>query len=149
VLLYVGDREKVEEEDVKTVVGVSKRYNVFELCKAVGKKDLSEALKISQRLIGVNMDVGIIIRMLFRHFYLLWQIEDLKGQDRSQADIARVVRVSPYYIGDYLDSLKHYTLPQISGAFAHLLDADLKLKTGYQDTGSIVHLLIHSLIRTE
>jgi DNA polymerase-3 subunit delta len=48
VILNLGSRKSINEDDIENFVGISKEYNVFELQNAVGKKNLAKALQIVQ-----------------------------------------------------------------------------------------------------
>ena len=48
VILNLGKRTTITEDDIEAFVGISKEYNVFELQNAVGKKNLLKALQIVQ-----------------------------------------------------------------------------------------------------
>ena len=47
---YLGERKRITMEDVADVVGVSRGFTVFDLQRAVGKKNLTEALRIVKRM---------------------------------------------------------------------------------------------------
>ncbi len=48
VILNLGDKKTINEDDIEEFVGISKEYNVFELQNAVGKKNLAKAIQIVQ-----------------------------------------------------------------------------------------------------
>ena len=48
MLVNLGDRKKINEDDIEKYVGVSKEYNPFELQSAVVQKNLPKAMRIIQ-----------------------------------------------------------------------------------------------------
>jgi DNA polymerase-3 subunit delta len=46
LLVNLGDRKTISEDDVEKYVGVSKEYNPFELQNALAKKDVAKAIRI-------------------------------------------------------------------------------------------------------
>lgn len=46
VLVNLGDRKKITEDDVELYVGISKEFNVFELQEAIAARDFAKAIRI-------------------------------------------------------------------------------------------------------
>ena len=48
ILVNLGQRKNITEDDIEIYVGISKEYNPFELQDALAKKDLAKAIRIIQ-----------------------------------------------------------------------------------------------------
>jgi DNA polymerase-3 subunit delta len=67
---YLGERTQMKLEDVADVVGISRGFTVFDLQKAIGNKNLEEALRIVKRMIETGETPQLAIVMLTRYFIL-------------------------------------------------------------------------------
>lgn len=148
LLTYIGDRTRITPEDIADVVGVSRGFTVFDLQNAIGGKNLSEALRIVKRMIETGETPQRIIVMLTRYFSLLWKLQDLLKRGASETEILTVTKISPYYIKDYMEVIKGFSLVQIEHSFNILLEADIQLKSTSPDTYHLMEMLVYSLIRS-
>ena len=77
LFIYIGDKKFIEIDDVNAVVGISKRYNIFELQKAIGRKDIASAQEILERMLEAGEYPVSMIVMLTKYFQKLWIIWDI------------------------------------------------------------------------
>ncbi len=149
---FVGSRSMINEEDVESVIGISRQYNIFELSHAIGMKDLPKAMTIFNRMYYYGeQPVGMIV-MLHRQFVMLWQICDMKEAGRPMREIEQFMmtnhRIYPtYFQNDYWPQAQRYSTKEIRKAFEYLLDADMQLKSSSVKNDLIMHKLIFQLIR--
>jgi DNA polymerase-3 subunit delta len=64
--------------------------------------------------------------LLFGFFSQLLQYHGLK--DKSPKNVASVLKVNPYFIGEYDIALKHYPMKKVSAIVATLRSIDVKSK---------------------
>lgn len=147
LLLFVDDKERIEEEDVEAVVGIAKHYNIFELSDAVGKMDLKGAVEILERMLDVGESPVSIVAMLTRYFTILWKIKELIQHREPERKIASIVGVHPFFVKDYIAQAQNFSEARITTAFTHLLNADVHLKSSYQKPKIVMDVLIYNLIR--
>lgn len=127
LFIYVGSKTEIGVGDVTSVVGMSKQYNVFELQKVVGKKELGLSLEILDRMIDAgDSPLGMIV-MLTRYFEKLWLLREMAAPD-DQA-IASALGVSPYFAREYRDAARNFSGSQIEDCFSALVQADEALKS--------------------
>lgn len=146
LFIFVGEKKQIAPEDVTTVVGATKGYTIFELQNAIGRKDTKEAVKILEKMLEGGQSPQMIIVMLTRFFNQLWKMTDLKLKRRGDADVAKEIGVSPYFLKQYIEFSSHFTLDQIERNFKALLDADTILKTSSRDSHLVLDLLIITLV---
>ncbi len=72
ILLYIGDRQQVNIQDVQVVVTRTKEYNIFDLMNAIARRDAEEAVKISLTLIQSDVSIPYIITQLYDLFANAW-----------------------------------------------------------------------------
>ena len=109
-------------------IGISKDYNVFELRKAIGEKDQLKAYKIADYFAQNPKDNPLVmtVGLVFGFFTQLLQYHGIK--DKNPANVAKMLRVNPYFLKDYDIALRNYTMRKVSGIVATLREIDVKSK---------------------
>ncbi|MCX8052130.1 MAG: DNA polymerase III subunit delta [Chlorobi bacterium] len=138
VLLFVGGRKRIAIEDVLAVSGASRVYNIFELQKAIGERQVARALKILHYMVRTERQDLLIVAMLARYFSILWRLGELQSVTSNHAELGRAVGISPFFVPEYLAALKRYTTEQIEHAIELLHRADVELKTTSLDTLTVL-----------
>jgi DNA polymerase-3 subunit delta len=142
---YVGAKGTIDTNDVNSVVGMSKQFNVFELQKAVGQKRLGSALEIATRMLEAGESALGMVVMLTRYFQKLWLLKELSGKEG--AELASLLGVSPFFLRDYLEAARNFSDREIEACFGSLLETDERLKLS-ADPILMMTLLLHRIIRT-
>ena len=146
VLLNIGSRKQIEVDDIESVVGVSKQFNTFELCDAVGRRDITNSLRILNHMLHAGESPTGIVAMLTRHFTILAKIKRLVALRWTREKIAAEVGIHPFFVQNYIQQAPKYKIEEINEGFSHLLDADIKLKSSTQKPKMILELLLFLLI---
>lgn len=115
---------KIIEENI----GFSKDYNVFELRKALGERNEKKAYQIAQYFVDNPKDNPIVLTtgQVFAFFSNVLQYHGLK--DKSQKNVASVLKVNPYFVSDYITAAKNYPMKKVSAIVGSLRDIDVKSK---------------------
>lgn len=130
LLIYVLEKKEINADDAISVVGTSRQFNVFELQKAVGAKDLNLSLTILQNMLAVDRAEMLIMSILTRFFIALWKLAESGGvNEQNKYEIARNIGVSPFFLNDYVISIQRYGIQRIDRAFGILCETDELLKT--------------------
>lgn len=145
IKLNISNKNIIEISDVERVVGFSKEYNVFEFCDAVGSKKTAKSLKILSEMLRLGEIPGGLLAMLNRHFTIISKLKELKRQKVRREQIAKELKVNPFFVDNYSRQADQYSLSQISKAFEFLLEADFQLKTSYQKPKLIMEMLLIKL----
>jgi DNA polymerase-3 subunit delta len=146
LIIYVGDRNLVEVDDVRAVVGMSKTYNIFELQKAIGSGDLSRSLEIVDRMLDAGEVATVMIAGLVRYFRKLWVLPSLRKKAKTEYELASALDVRPYFLKEYASAAARLSPTQIESALAALLEADESLKSTGADPRLIMTVAIHRLV---
>jgi DNA polymerase-3 subunit delta len=144
---YVEDRKRITVDDVRAVVGTSKTYNVFELQKAVGAKQLELAVEIAVQMLRAGEPEQLILTMLTRYFTILWRLPELRSTTRDQNELARSVGISSFFIAEYLAASAKYSVAQVQNAFEALLHADITLKSTNASPSTVLQMMLVSIIQ--
>lgn len=147
ILINIHPRTKISVEDVQTVTSISKQFNIFELCNAVGEKNFARAIEILNRLLEQGESSTGMIIQLTRHFVNLIRInENIRKGQRSASELMKVTGLGYYFINDMIKQSKNFTVDQYRKTFNYLAEADLYLKTSYQKPDLVMELLLYKLI---
>lgn len=126
--LVLKNGEVLDGKLVETHIGISKEFNVFELQKALGKKDANQAFKIAY-FMGKNPKTNPIVMTignLYNYFSNVIVYHTLAKQ--SPQTIASEMGVNPYFIKDYAESARLFPLKHATRTISILREIDLKSK---------------------
>jgi DNA polymerase-3 subunit delta len=147
--IYTGERKSISTDDVSAVVGVSREFNIFALQRAIGIRDLPGATIILERMMDAGEPPTLILFMLTRYFVTLWKMAELKHQGASPQELARDLKINPYFLREYQEALRHYSKPQIEQAFGTLARADESIKTTTLKPKQVMQVLLVRLAGTQ
>lgn len=145
VLVNLGSRKNITEDDIEKYVGISKEYNPFELQDALAKKDLAKAIRIIQYF-ERNPKAGPIQLILPTLYNLFSKTYMIFGQtSKDEKSIAASIGVSPFFVKDYLAAAKNYGYEGVENALLLLHSYNLK-SVGIEDIGTPDASLIKELV---
>ena len=146
--LYIGNSKKVNIDDVKAALGVSKKNTVFELYNSIGRKDVKNSLKITENLLFNEESPIMIISMLTTYFKTIWLIRTLLDKDYKIDYIKKhyLSRIYFKFRDDYIFAARKYDLTSIRNIFSLLLETDTKLKSVDIDSGILMDLMMMKII---
>lgn len=118
----------ITSKTIEDNIGISKDYNVFELRKAIGERDQLKAYKIADYFAQNPKDNPLVMTtgLVFGFFSQLLQYHGLK--DKSPGNVAKVLKVNPYFMKDYDIALRNYPMKKVSAIVGALRDIDVKSK---------------------
>ena len=142
IVIALGDRKTVSQDEVMALTGISKEYNVFELANKVAERNEQKSQEILVRLLGAAEAPVWIVGSLTKHFFSLWKtktpLDDKAKKNYSSAyDWQRDI---------LLKQAKNFTLSEIQKCFTYLLKTDLILKSQPTEPSVALTRLIHQLI---
>ena len=114
-------------EDVEKNIGISKDFNMFELQKALGNKDILKSNLIVNYFIDNEKQnpLPVIMGMLvgfFRKILVYHSIEN--KSDRNH--MAQKLGVNPYFINDYISAGRNYSLDKAINIISMMREYDLR-----------------------
>lgn len=118
----------ITAEHIEKNIGISKDYNVFEFRSALGEKNILKANRIAQYFAQNPKDnpITLITSQVFAFYLQLLQYHGLS--DKSPANVAKVLKVNPYFVKDYETAARNYPMKKVSAIVAALREIDLKSK---------------------
>jgi len=137
ILTFVKDQRKITRDEIVSLIGASKTYNIFELQKAVGLRNLPFAIEIMRRMLVVDRQELLIISMLTRYFMILWKLSEAITITRNPAELSKTVNISPFFVPEYVAALAQYPPPAVERALYALCEADVTIKSS-SESGDVV-----------
>jgi DNA polymerase-3 subunit delta len=118
----------ISPELIEENIGISKDFNNFELRKAIGMRDTLKAHRIINYFAQNTKDnpMVVTVSLLFGYFSQILQYHGIA--DKSKANVAKVLKVNPYFVADYVLAARNYPMKKVSQIIAYLRETDVKSK---------------------
>jgi len=151
VCTFVDTKPEVSEADVKEIIGSYREYSAIELKEAIIRRDLNQALYISEQILQHSKsDTGELIRLVgffYSVFVNIWQIRRLAEKGMGKAQVQAQMGMNAWYFDRLWKDAANFQYADMPRVFEALLDADKSIK-GFStlDTTSILFLLVKRLI---
>ncbi|MFC1953192.1 DNA polymerase III subunit delta [Chloroflexota bacterium] len=143
--LYASGR-RIEEEDIKTLVGYSQQTTVFAMVDAILEFKAELAEQSLQQLLQKGVSPTYLLSMLIRQTRLMVRAKEMKNQKRTDTDIqSKLGLTSEYILRKTLGQASRYSLPRLREVYQHLLETDLSIKTGKYDAELAITMLVGDL----
>ena len=126
VVLNLGNRKSITEDDIENFVGISKEYNVFELQQAISNKDLAKAIRIIQYF-EANPKAGpikMLLPALYNHFSKVITIFQMS--DKSEKALTPLFYRNPFAAKQALETVMNYSYDSVEQALMLLHEYNLK-----------------------
>ncbi len=135
LIINIAEKQEITEDYVEKNIGISKDYNVFELQKALGKKDILKANQIINYFAANPRDNPLVkvIPLLFSYFSKILIYHHLP--DKSRNNVAAAMSINPFFVMDYQQAAANFTSGKIISIISILREYDLKSK-GVDNNGT-------------
>ena len=136
LMVALPPSKRIDDADVEYNIGISKDFNVFELQKAIGSKDLPKANRIINYF-GDNPKenpIFMVISVLYGYYTKLLKLHFSK--DKNKSTVATMLGVNPFFVNDYFEAVRNYSWTDCMNCIEVLREFDLK-STGYNSTSDI------------
>jgi DNA polymerase-3 subunit delta len=145
VLINLGRRKAISEEDIEEFIGISKEFNVFEFQHALAAKDLARCMQIVQYFEANPRaaPIQLILPSLYSFFSKLFMIHGLGTRDEKT--VAAAAGINPFFVKEYLQALTHYSYPDVEKAILLLHQYNLR-SVGVNATGTEDASLLKEMI---
>ncbi len=113
LIINIGDRKNITEDDIEKYIGISKEYNAFEFQDAVAQKNFSKAIKMIQYFESNHKaaPIQLILPTLYAFFSKLYSIYGLGTNDERR--IASEVGIAPFLVKNYMAATRHYSYGKV------------------------------------
>ena len=118
--------EAIDEKLIEEQIGISKEYNVFELQKAIGRRDVMACNRIVNYVISNPKEnpIQVIIATLYGFFVKVM----IYHQVENKSEAASALGVKPFFVQDYATAARNYPLGKLATCIGYLHETDLRSK---------------------
>ncbi|HRH66215.1 MAG TPA: DNA polymerase III subunit delta [Bacteroidia bacterium] len=149
LLLNLKPGDEISARLVEENIGISKEFNVFELHKALGNRNILKANQIVNYF-GANPKsnpIQFTIPQLFAYFQKILTLHSLA--DKSKNNVASVLGINPYFVQDYETGAKAYSRDHCIRNIGFIRDYDLRakgIKASNADDGALMKELVYKIL---
>ncbi len=135
ILVNLGKRKAINEEDIEEFIGISKEFNVFEFQNAIATKDMARCMRIIQYFEAnpKAAPIQLILPSFYSFFSKLYMIYGLNSRDEKA--VAAAIGVNPFFVKDYLLAAGQYSFTEVEKAILELHQYNLR-SLGVRDIGT-------------
>jgi DNA polymerase III subunit delta len=128
LIINIPAGHEITEEYVEKNIGISKDFNVFELQKALGKKDVYKANQIITHFAANPRENPLVkvIPLIYSFFSKILIYHQLP--DKSRNNVASALSVNPFFVQDYQVAAGNFKLNKLILIISILREYDLKAK---------------------
>ncbi len=149
VMIALPTGDKLTADKVMAHVGISREYNIFELQKALIRRDPLQANKIVNYFESNTKKNPLIPAVAFLYSFYSKLLVASTASDKSDRSLVSLLKISPYAARDYNSALQNYSTSQLVNCIQSISEADLKIKgvnTTAVGEGQILRELVYKLI---
>ena len=145
-LITFAKGRRIEEEDVKTLVGYAQETTVFVMIDAILDFKAELAEQSLQKLLQSGSAPAQLLTMLARQVQLIVRAKDLKSRRTPNTEIQSKLGIAKEFIlRKTLEQAGRYSLPRLKEVYHRLLETDLSIKTGQYDAELALTILVAEL----
>lgn len=117
---------QITPQHIEENIGISKDFNNFELQNAIGAKDITKAFTIIQYFSQnpKNHPLVMTVALLYSFFSKLLKYHALS----NKSEAPKALGVNPYFIKDYEQAARNYSMKKVSAVIASIREIDMKSK---------------------
>ncbi len=135
IFLNIGDRKSISLADIEKFIGISKEYSVFELQNAIARNDVKRMAKIINYFASDTKNNSIIMVISTLNSFFIKVYMASSHLAKSDAELAGIIGVSPYFVKDYRQASKQYSSARLENILHSLNTLDLRSKGIMTNTG--------------
>ena len=145
LVLFTSGR-RIEEDDVRAVVGYAQQANVFALVDAILEFKVGLAQQALQQLLQAGLAPAYLLFMLSRQVRMLVRTKELIKEGISEVEVQdRLGLTSEFAWRKTVEQAGRYSLERLGELYHKLLEADLSIKTGKYEAELALNILVAEL----
>jgi DNA polymerase-3 subunit delta len=150
LVLYASGR-KIEEEDVKKLVGYTQQFTVFNLVDAILEFRAEAAEQLLQQQLQAGAAPVYLLTMLARQVRMIVLAKEFVGKRLKTVEMqSKLGTTSEYVVRKTIEQAGRYSLSRIKEVYRRILETDLLIKTGKLNDELALNILVAELSgRTE
>lgn len=144
---YVGERNKVTEQDVEIQISANPGYKVYQLIDFIAPGDVKNSLEVTRDVLVSQGFAGIIINQLAQDYFYLWRLFTYSGSRNDFPALAQHLDLNrqAFRVSKYLTCSRNYNLAKVESALKKICAADSVLRYSPLSAESLVEQLVVEL----
>lgn len=128
LMIVLKDGQTIRAEDIEKNIGISKDFNVFELQKSIGQKDVLKANRIVNYFASNPSKNAIpaTISLLYSYFNKILKLHF--ASDKSDMALSKTLGVHHFFVKEYKAAARNYPIKKCVEIVATLREYDMKSK---------------------
>lgn len=140
IAAYMGDRVKVEKNDVDAVFTKTLENSIFDLTDYIGMKKTSQAISTFNKLLSQGEKSIIILHMISKQIMNMISVKLMAESDFNE--LRQLLGLHPFVLKKTIQQSKNFSLKELKRALALCQETDLNIKKGKIDEKTAVELLL-------
>lgn len=130
LMIAVPASRRINDEDVERNIGISKDFNIFELQKALGNRDVLKTNQIVDYFGSNSKDYPLLMTTIMLYGFYTKILKIHSTRDKSRNNLASLLGLNPFFVQDYQTAAANFTIADAVRGIGVLREYDLKGK-GY------------------
>ncbi len=143
VLVYIGERKSINADDIRSIVGGSKKYQMSDFIDAVSNCDLYSSINTCMALIETGIKTPYFVSSLYNYFVNVW------AYPKVHIKYSEVKPWEKWKILKYRKGYENYKNCDFGFIINRLTDVDLKSKSVNLSTEELMIPLLYEIISTK
>jgi DNA polymerase-3 subunit delta len=143
--LYAPGR-RLDSAGMRAVLVKLRGFTVFEVAKALGDRNLPQALAMAEQIVASGRDdqgLPYYMMMIARHFRVLIKVRDMLHRRIGVTEMSRRLGILEKFVRDeYVPQARDFPRQRLAESLAVIRDADLDIRTGRLDQRRAVERLV-------
>ena len=140
---YVGDREVIQDDDIKLLVNKSVEFQIFELTEALAKKNEKKVYEILETLKTKKDEYRGLIALIYKHFRRLFMVS-IAGETKSE--LAKMLGVHEYAITKSQEQAKLFTKKQLKEINDICIQIDFDIKQSNMTADNAIEYIVLKIL---
>ena len=142
LIAYCMDKGKVERTDINKISSILLENKIFEMIDCLAAKDKAKALKLYADLIKLRESPIKILKLISRHFNILYIIKCGTRQSLPQDKIISTAKIPPFALKKYSAHVRNYTEEELLSYVKQCTDIEEDFKNGRIDVNIALEMLL-------
>jgi DNA polymerase-3 subunit delta len=145
LFLYTGEAKTVPDPAIDELVRGTRQHGVFELTGAIGRRDVTGALRLLGNLIESGEPPLVLVNLMARHFRQTIIVQQSLQQGKKPREAATAAGIPPYFADEFIRQARGLPPQAAKRIYTRLAEADHRLKSSNVEPRMLLESLICSL----
>lgn len=130
---YAGENGTIKNEDIDDMCTKTIDSNIFDLTNNMGKKNITEVLRILNELLYSKEPIQKILITLYNHFKKIYTVKLAEEQNRNVAVELNLKPNQTFLVNKYKTQSKYFKIRELEVILQELINLDYNYKIGEID----------------